>query len=99
MMDFEGSDEVLVRHNIFDLDSFDSETTALLKVFEIWTEMHFLSLVFRNEKNITTSFLIIQLKCAIVHYANLNLSSINKPYLRAVEYAILLFSIFYICLF
>ena len=34
-----------------------------------------------------------------MHYANLNLSSINKPYLRAVEYAISFFSIFYLCLF
>ena len=46
--------------------------------------MLFVSLVFLNERNITTSFLIlmIRLKCTTVHYANLNLSTINKPFLN-----------------
>ena len=52
-----------------------------------------------NERNIRTSLLMIHLKCAAVHYANLNSSSINKPYLRAVEYAISFFSISYLRLF
>ena len=82
--------------NIFDLHTFDNETTTLLKYFQICTEMHFVSLFFLNERNITTSLLMIHLKCtANVHYANLNLSSLNKPYLRAVEYAISFFSISY----
>ena len=55
--------------------------------------MHFVSLFFINERNIATSLLMIHLKCIIVYYANLNWSSINKPYLRTVEYAILFFSI------
>ena len=62
-------------------------------------EMHFDSLFFLNEKNITASLLMIHLKCTLVHYANLNSSSLDKPYLRGVEYSILFFSIFYLCLF
>ena len=83
-MDFEGSFEVLDVTNIFDQHRFDNETTTLLNYFEISTEMHFGSLYFLKERNITTSFLIINLKCTVVHYANLNSSSINKAYLRAV---------------
>ena len=94
--------------NIFDLHTFDNETTALLKFFEICTEIHFVFLFFLNEKNISTSLLIIHLKCDVMYcyvlfpftiynYANLNSSSLSKPYLRAVEYAILLlFDILYI---
>ena len=52
--------------NIFNLHTFDSETTALLKIFEISTEMYFASLFFLNERNITTSLLMIHLKCAAV---------------------------------
>ena len=66
---------------------------------EISTEIHFVSLFFLNERNIATSLLIIHLKCTAVHYANLNSNSINKPYLRSVEYAISFFSISYLCLF
>ena len=85
--------------NIFDLLTFDNKTTALSKKFEISTEMHFVSSFSLNERNITTSLVIIHLKCAVVRYANLNSSSINMPYLRAVEYAIQFFLIFYLCLF
>ena len=55
--------------------------------------MHFVSLLFLNERNITTSLLMIHLKCTVVHYSNLNSSSVNKPLfkLRAVEYAISFF--------
>ena len=49
-------------------------------VFEIFTEMHFVSLFFLNERNITTSLLMIHLKCTVVHYTNLNSTSINKPF-------------------
>ena len=38
--------------------------------------------------NITTSHLMIHLKCAIVHYTNLNSSSKKKSHLRATEHAI-----------
>ena len=57
-------------------------------------EMHFLSYFFLNERNTKTSLLMIHLKCAAVHY--LNSSSINKHYLRAAEYSILLSSLFFI---
>ena len=77
--------------NIFDLHTLDKETPALLRIFEISTEMYFVSLFFLNERNITTSLLMIHLKYVVVPYANLNSSSINKPCLRAVEYAISFF--------
>ena len=50
--------------------------------FSICTDMHFVSLFFLNERNITTSLLMIHLKCTVVHYANLNSSSKNKPFLN-----------------
>ena len=59
-----------------------NETAALLSLFEICTEMHFVSLFFPKERNITTSLLMIHLKCAVVHYANLNSSSRNKWFLN-----------------
>ena len=68
--------------NIFDLHIFDKETAALLHFFEICTEMHFVSLFFLSERNITSSLLMIHLKCTVVHYSNLNSSSINKPFLN-----------------
>ena len=84
--------------SIFDLHTFDNETTALLKFFKISTEMHFVSLFFLNERNIITSLLMINLKCTVVHYANLNSGSLNKHYLRAVEYAICFFRfLIYVC--
>ena len=66
--------------NIFDLHTLDKETPALLRIFEISTEMYFVSLFFLNERNITTSLLTIHLKCTVAHYANLNSVSINKSY-------------------
>ena len=63
--------------SIFDLHIFDNETTALLKFFEISTEMHFVSLFFLNDRNIATSLLMIHLKYIVMHYANLNSSSIK----------------------
>ena len=77
--------------NIFDPDIFDNETAALLKLFGICTEMYFLSLFFLNEKNITTSLLMVHLKFTIVHYANLNSSFINKPFLNYEPLNMLLF--------
>ena len=86
--------------NIFDLHTFDNETTALLNFFEISMEMHFVSLLFLNEKNIVSSLLMIHLKYTVVHYANLDSRSLNKYYLQAVEYAISFsFSISFLCLF
>ena len=56
--------------------------------------MHFVSLFFLNERNIITSLLMIHLKCTVLHYANLNSDSINKPSLWTAEYAISFFFIF-----
>ena len=84
-MDIEGSYYVA---NIFHLHTFENETMTVLKLSEIFTEMHFVSLFFLNERNITNSLLVIHVKYTVVHYTNLNSSYINKPYLRAAEYAI-----------
>ena len=67
--------------SIFDLHIFGNETAALLRFFEISTEMHIVCLFFLNERNISTSLLMIHLKCTVVHYVNLNSSSINKSLL------------------
>ena len=53
--------------------------------------MHFVCLFIQNERNITTSLLMIHLKYTVVHYVNLNSSPINKPYLRSFEYVISIF--------
>ena len=49
--------------SIFDLHIFDNETMVLLKFFQISTEMSFVSLFFLNERNITTSLLMMHSKC------------------------------------
>ena len=85
--------------NIFYLHTFVNETTSLLECFKIFREMHFVSLFLLNERNIKNSLLMIHLKYTVAHYANLNSSSINKPYLRFVEYAISFFLISYLSLF
>ena len=98
--------------NIFDLQIFENEISvhiskkfkrvALLIFFEFSRDMHFVSLFFLNERNITISLLMIHLKCAAVHYANLNSSSINKPFLNYGLFNTLFqvfFVISYLCLF
>ena len=45
----------------------------------ICTEMH---RNFLNERNITTSLLMMHLKCTVAHYSNLNSSSVNKSFLN-----------------
>ena len=42
--------------NIFDLHTFDNEKTDLLKLFEISTERHFVSLFFLNEEKLQSHF-------------------------------------------
>ena len=80
--------------NIFDLHICDNEMAALLIFLKICTDMHLFLYFFRNERNITTSLLMINLKCTVVHYTNLNWSSKTK--LPVAEYAILFFTIFYL---
>ena len=50
--------------------------------FLICTDMRFGSLFFLNERNMTTSLLMIHLKVTVKHYTNLNWSSKNKPFLN-----------------
>ena len=78
--------------NMFDLHVIENEIfvhiskkfrrVALLIFFEICTDLHFVSLFFLNERNIATFLLMIHLKFTVVHYANLNSSSINKLFLN-----------------
>ena len=86
--------------NIFDLHIFDKETVALLNFLEICIKKHFVSSFFLNEKSITTSLLMIHLKYTVVHYSNLNSSSISKPFLNYGPLNMLFFfSFFYNFLF
>ena len=76
----------------FNIHTFDNETTVVLKLFEIFTEMHFVFLFFQNGRNNTTKLLMIHLKVTVLHYVELNSSSINKSFLGAVDYVISFFS-------
>ena len=55
--------------NTLDLHIFENETATFSNFFEISTDMHFVSLFFLNERNITTSLLMIHLRCTFLHYA------------------------------
>ena len=81
--------------NIFDLHIFDKETVALLNFLEICIKKHFVSSFFLNEKSITTSLLMIHLKYTVVHYSNLNSSSISKPFLNYGPLNMLFFFLFF----
>ena len=97
IIDFKGSLKFYYVKNIFWSTYFDYKTTALLKFLKF---PHFFSLLFLCYFSllfliITTSLLMIHLKCTVVHYDNLNSSSLNKPYVRFVECAKSFFSISY----
>ena len=77
--------------NIFDLHTFTMNRRPFKNFFKFLRKC-ILFLYFLNKRSITTSLLIIHVKCTVAHYANLNSKSINKPYLRAVEKA---FSFFF----
>ena len=66
--------------------------------FEICTDMDLVSLSFLNEKNITTSLLMMHLKYTVVHYTKLNSSFKNKPFLNYGSFDMLFrfFSISYL---
>ena len=63
---------------LFNMFRYKFFKTKALKFFEICTGMRFGSIFFLNERNITTTVLMIHLKWTVVHYTNLNSSSINK---------------------
>ena len=69
-------------------------TMKFIYLFEICPDIYFVSLFFLNERNITTSFLTTQLKCTVVHYANLNSSFKNKPFINYVPLNMLFFKIY-----
>ena len=81
--DFEGSYEVLSRREYFWSTNFWKWNTGPFKTFlKIYAKMHFVSSFFLNERNIAVSLLMIHLKYSVVHYTNLNSSSINKSFLN-----------------
>ena len=87
--------------NIFEILIFDNETTALLIIFfQICEEILFASSFSLNERNISTSLLmLLNLKCNAVHYAKLNSSPINKPFLNYGQVNMLFrFFYSYLCL-
>ena len=70
-----------IRHKYFWSTHFWQRNGSSFK-FLWYLQMHFVSSFFLNEWNITTSLLMIHLKCTVAHYSNLNSSSINKPFLN-----------------
>ena len=52
--------------------------SSFLILFGLCSEIHFVSLFFLKKRNITRSLLMKHLKCTVIHYVNLNPSSINK---------------------
>ena len=83
IMDVEGSCEVTLCHKYF-----------WPTYFWYFHGNAFCFFIFLNERNITTSHLMIHLKCTVVHHANLNSSSKNKPHLRATEHSFIQFLIY-----
>ena len=105
IMDFESSQKVLLRHRIFYLHIFDNETAAFLIFLEICMEICILFLYFFRKKEALQPlfwwYIWNHLYHNVVHYANRNSSSINKLFFKLwiIEYVILFFSIYYLCLF
>ena len=75
-------------------------TALLIIFFQICEEILFASSFSLNERNISTSLLMMNLKCNAVHYAKLNSSLINKPFLNYGPVNMLFcFFYSYLCLF
>ena len=84
--------------NIFDLHIFDNKTVALLIFFLILGKVFFL------KKSVVLQ-LFPNLKCSVVYHANVNSSSVNKPFLNYGSLNVLfrlflgLFVFWCVCLF
>ena len=75
-------------------------TALLIIFFQICEEILFASSFSLNERNISTSLLMMNLKCNAVHYGKLNSSLINKPFLNYGQVNMLFrFFYSYLCLF
>ena len=78
IIDFEGSNEVLLCHKYFWSTYFWQWNDSFFKnVWNFQVNVFCFSYFFYFLRKITTSLFIIHLKCAVVHYANLNSSSIE----------------------
>ena len=99
IIDFEGSNEALLRQKYFRSTYFWQWIDGPIKIFWNFHGDAFCFFIFLNDGNIPISLLMIHLKCTVVHYTNLNSSFVNKPYLRTVEYATSFFLNSYLRLF
>ena len=92
VMDFEGSYEFLLCHKYFWSTHFWQWNAGPFKTFWNLHENAFCFFIF-SKWNITTSLLMIHLKCTVVHYANLKFKHRKQAIfkLRAIEYAISFF--------
>ena len=71
--------------NIFDLQIFDNETAVLLFYFLFFWNLHgnaFCFFIISKWKKYYNLPFDDTFKCTVLHYANLNSSSINKPFLN-----------------
>ena len=101
MMNFKSSYyKVLLRHKYFWSKNFWQWNWSPFKVFWNLHGNAFCFLCFLNERNITNSFLMIHLKSAVGHYANLNSSFISKLFINYGPSNMLFcfFSISYLCI-
>ena len=64
-----------------------------------WHRNDFVFLFFLNERNVVVSLLVIHSKCTVVHYANLNSSSIKKPFLNCWPLNMLFLLFWFLILF
>ena len=101
IMDFEGSNEFLLCHKYFWSTHFWQWNAGPFKTF--WNLHGNASCFFIFSKwNITTSLLMIHLKCTVAHYANLKFKDLKQAIfkLRAIHWiCYFVFSISYLCLF
>ena len=98
--DFEGSDEVLLRHKYFWSTYFWQWNDGPFKFFQFpWICILFLYFFWMKEVLQSHFWLHIQ---NVLHYANLNSSSKNKPIspiYGPLNILLRFFSIFYLCFF
>ena len=84
IMNFESCYKLLLHHNYFWSKNFWQWNDSPFKIFWNLHGHAFCFFIFSIWKNTTTLLLMIHLKCTVVHFANLNSSSINKPFLNCV---------------
>ena len=82
IMDFKSSYEDLLRHKYFSLTNFSQSCHNTFKIFWNLYRNALVFLFFLNERNIATLLWMIYSIYIVVHYTNLNLSSIKNCFLN-----------------